>query len=53
MMETSAIAYARAACDTLMRTYAARDLPPMGHFHYHQGVFLSGMLETWKLCGVL
>ena len=43
--------YARAACDTLMRRFAAPDLPPKGHFHYHQGVFLSGMYETWLLCG--
>lgn len=43
--------YARAACDTLMQRYAAADLPPKGHFHYHQGVFLSGMYETYKLCG--
>ena len=42
--------YARAACDTLMRRYAAADLPPKPQFHYHQGVFLSGMHETWKLC---
>lgn len=43
--------YARAACDTMMRRYAAPELPPVGHFHYHQGVFLSGMHETWRLCG--
>ena len=43
--------YARAACDTMMRRYAAADLPPKGHFHYHQGVFLSGVLKTWKLTG--
>ena len=43
--------YARAACDTLMRRFAAADLPPKGHFHYHQGVFLSGMYETYRLCG--
>lgn len=43
--------YALAACDTMMRRYAAPDLPPKGHFHYHQGVFLSGMHETWKICG--
>ena len=42
--------YAKAACDTLMRRYAAADLPPKPQFHYHQGVFLSGMHETWKLC---
>ena len=32
--------YARAACDTMMRKFAAADLPPKGHFYYHQGVFL-------------
>ena len=47
----SPLAFARAACDTVMRRYAAEDLPPKGHFHYHQGVFLSGMLQTWQLCG--
>lgn len=43
--------YARAACDTMMRRYDAPDLPPKGHFHYHQGVFLSGVYETFRLCG--
>ena len=42
--------YARAACDTLMRKFDAPDLPPKPQFHYHQGVFLSGMHETYKLC---
>lgn len=43
--------YARAACDTMMRRYSAPELPPKGHFHYHQGVFLSGVYNTWALCG--
>ena len=43
--------WAKAACDTMMRKFDAPSLPPKGHFHYHQGVFLSGMTETWKLCG--
>ena len=43
--------WAKAACETMMRKFAPEDLPPKGHFHYHQGVFLSGMMETWKLCG--
>lgn len=43
--------YARAAVETMMRRFAGADLPPKGHFHYHQGVFLSGVHETWKLCG--
>ena len=42
--------YAKAACDTMMRKYRAEDLPPKGHFHYHQGVFLSGMYKTYLLC---
>lgn len=43
--------YARAACDTIMHKFAAADLPPKGHFYYHQGVFLSGVLKTWQLTG--
>lgn len=45
------LAYACKACDTMMRTYTADKLPPVGHFHYHQGVFLSGVLKTWELTG--
>ena len=45
------LAYAQAACETMMRKFAAPDLPPRGHFHYHQGVFLSGMYQTYQLCG--
>lgn len=45
------IAYAQEACETLMRLYPAEELPPKGHFHYHQGVFLSGMCKTAALCG--
>ncbi|MFH1880436.1 MAG: glycoside hydrolase family 88 protein [Bacillota bacterium] len=43
--------YALAACDTMMRKFAPECLPPAGRFHYHQGVFLSGMLETYRLSG--
>ncbi len=43
--------YAKAACDTLMRKFAPANLPPVGRFHYHQGVFLSGMQKTYRLCG--
>ena len=42
--------YAKRCCETVMRRYRAEDLPPKGHFHYHQGVFLSGMYQTWQLC---
>lgn len=46
-----ALNYAKMSCDTMMRKFEAKDLPPIGKFHYHQGVFLSGMLNTYKLCG--
>lgn len=42
--------YGEMACQTLMRKFAAEDLPPKGHFHYHQGVFLSGMEKIYELC---
>lgn len=48
--EMQAIDYAKAACDTMMRKFEAADLPPKGHFHYHQGVFLSGVYQTYELC---
>lgn len=46
----SALDYAKEANDTMMRKFAPEDLPPKGHFHYHQGVFLSGMQKTYELC---
>lgn len=42
--------YGEQACHTLMRTFKAEDLPPRAHFHYHQGVFLSGMEHIWQIC---
>lgn len=42
--------YAMEACDMMMEKYRPEELPPRGHFHYHQGVFLSGMQKTWRLC---
>ncbi len=44
------IDYAKAACDTMMRKFQAAELPPKGKFHYHQGVFLSGLYQTYMLC---
>lgn len=43
--------YAEAAIDTIMRKYNGKELPPKGHFHYHQGVFLSGVYENYLLNG--
>ena len=42
---------ARRACDTMMAKFDAPDLPPVGQFHYHQGVFLDGLRQVWKLTG--
>lgn len=47
----SALEYAEAGCRTLMEKYTAEKLPPEGLFHYHQGVFLSGMEGTFYLTG--
>ena len=46
-----AVEYAQMACDTMMRKFAPEDLPPKDRFHYHQGVFLSGVQKTWHLTG--
>lgn len=45
MIQTTktALSYAEAGCRTLMGKFEAEKLPPEGLFHYHQGVFLSGM----------
>jgi len=50
-MSKKPIGPAKHACDTMMRKFAAEDLPPKGRFHYHQGVFLSGVYKTYELCG--
>ena len=42
---------ARLAVETMMRRYEAPLLPPVGRFHYHQGVFLSGVYQTYLLTG--
>ena len=41
--------YAKHACDTMMRI-PAEELPPVGGFHYHQGVFLMGMSKVYNIC---
>ena len=43
--------YAKASVETMMRKFEAADLPPKGRFHYHQGVFLSGVYKTYQFCG--
>lgn len=42
--------WAEQACKSLMAKYEPELLPP-DRFHYHQGVFLSGMEKYWKITG--
>jgi len=47
----SALDYAKMGADTLIRKYSAGELPPKNRFHYHQGVFLSGVERVYLLSG--
>jgi len=50
-MRNKAINTAKMLCDTMIRKFPeAKDLPPEQRFFYHQGVFLSGMMNTYELC---
>jgi unsaturated rhamnogalacturonyl hydrolase len=42
-MAKTPLELAKAVCDTMIAKFDAAALPPKGRFHYHQGVFLSGM----------
>ena len=46
-----ALEYGYKSCETMMRKFEAEELPPKHHFHYHQGVFLSGMQNLYKITG--
>ena len=43
--------YAKQSIETMMRHHRAEELPPKGRFHYHQGVFLSGVYKNYLLSG--
>ena len=45
----TALDYAKAGADTMLRKYSIEDLPPKNRFHYHQGVFLSGVERIYFL----
>ena len=52
MENLSALDYAKLGCNTLMKKFnPAKNLPPVKRFHYHQGVFLTGMERVYELCG--
>ena len=49
-MRNKSIEIACRMCDTMIRKFPdASDLPPKQLFHYHQGVFLSGMMSAYEL----
>jgi len=49
--EKTALDYAKMGAETLMRKFTVEELPPAPRFHYHQGVFLSGVERTYFLSG--
>jgi len=49
-MKEKALNYGRLACDTMMNRFPDAALPPKGGFHYHAGVFLSGMEHIYNVC---
>ena len=48
-MNKTPIDYAELACEALMHRYAPDELPPEKILFYHQGVFLSGMENVYRL----
>jgi len=46
-----ALSWGMHACNAIMETYPPAELPPAGKWHYHQGVFLLGMLRIWEKTG--
>ena len=49
--DKTALDYAKAGADTLIRKFSIEELPPKNRFHYHQGVFLSGVERVYLLSG--
>lgn len=48
-MRNEALNLAQKLCSTMMNTYKATELPPGGHWHYHQGIFLWGMYKIYEI----
>ena len=49
-MKEKALNYGKFACDTMIAKFPGAELPPKKSFHYHAGVFLSGMQKIYSLC---
>ncbi|MBW7452887.1 glycoside hydrolase family 105 protein [Paenibacillus sepulcri] len=47
-IQRTPLEWAEAACNSLMNRYSPMQLPPANRWHYHQGVFLCGMLQLWQ-----
>lgn len=51
MTQNNPLFIAEKACQTIMNTYSPAELPPANRWHYHQSVFLYGMLRVWEATG--
>ncbi|MFS1512060.1 glycoside hydrolase family 88/105 protein [Chengkuizengella sp. SCS-71B] len=45
---SSPLEWGEAACQSINETYFPGDLPPANRWHYHQGVYLYGMIKLWE-----
>lgn len=51
LITKSPLHVAEEAANTIMKAYTKDKLPPAGRWHYHQGVFLCGLLRLWEMTG--
>lgn len=49
--KTSPLEYAEKLAQTIMKAYTPNKLPPAGRWHYHQGVFLCGVMKLYEATG--
>ena len=49
MEKLTALDYAKMCADSVMAQYTPETLPPEDMFHYHQGVFLSGVEKIYNI----
>lgn len=47
----NSLEYAKAGAQTVMDKFKPEELPPNHRFHYHQGIFLTGVERLYKLTG--
>lgn len=47
----SPLEHAEKLAQTLMKAYTPIELPPAGRWHYHQGVFLCGVMKLYEATG--